>query len=294
MSKKRGVKSRLPGKRPRITRKRLAAALSLCLAAAGVAATRSPSARYAVGSAPLAESAPQQVPQPLSLAKEYVYAGGRLVATEEPTPSPTPAPAGPTPTNLVAALASVDAPSASVTVTWAAPSSAVLSYVVERTSAGGQYAPVGRPVAVPVFTDTTAAEGAAYLYRVRAVYAGGVSGYSNADLATAVAYTDDPLIGANDPQGRRPTKVYARHLTELRRAVDAVRALAGQGGAAWKDDPAPRAGGRILAAHFAELRANLRPALAALGLVALPDDPTLDAGRRVKVAHVQDVRDKVR
>jgi hypothetical protein len=49
--------------------------------------------------------------------------------------------------------------------------------------------------------------------------------YSNSDVATTVAFTDDPLIGSSDTQGGPATIIYARHLTELRRAVNAVRAL---------------------------------------------------------------------
>ena len=53
-------------------------------------------------------------------------------------------------------------------------------------------------------------------------------------------------------------------------------------------------GSPIRAAHYAELRANLNPALAALGVGQLPDDPTLAVGSSVRAAHTQDVREKIR
>lgn len=72
--------------------------------------------------------------------------------------------------------------------------------------------------------------------------------------------------------------------------VEAVRMLAG----VWKNDPAPLSGGAIPAAHFAELCANLNPALSALGIKTLPDDQTLGASQPVRAVHIQAVRDKVR
>lgn len=261
--------------------------LVLCVvAAASAAAIRWEPLRRVVGLPPLAASlSPQQ--QGLPLSKEYVYAGGRLVATEEPTPVP----AGPPPTNLVATTGTVAPPAATVNVSWSAPESgSPLSYVVERKGAGGQFQAVGLPVSAPTttFNDTSATEGSAYLYRVKAVYAGGVSSvYSNTDLATAVAFTNDPLqVGV--------TAIYARHLTELRRAVDAVRTLAGVGLSSWQSNPAPAQGGLVLAAHYLELRTNLNPALAALGIAQMPADSTLAIGMPVRVAHIQDVREAVR
>jgi hypothetical protein len=256
-------------------------------------ATRYNPVRRAVGLQPRPEPLTQG-PGGLPLSKEYIYAGGRLVATEEATPTPTPT--GPPPTNLVATLSTVNPPSASISVTWAPPSSGtVANYIVERAGTLGQFTPVGQPVTAASFNDTTASEGIAYLYRVKAVFTnGGISDYSNADLATAVAFTDDPLIGVNDPQGRPATIIYARHLTELHRAVDAVRVLAGIGAAAWKNDPAPQSHGSILKDHFLELRTNLNLALPLLGMTALPDDASLAVNLPVKVAHIQDVRDKVR
>jgi hypothetical protein len=192
-----------------------------------------------------------------------------------------------------------------VSLTWSAPAGSPTGYVVERaetrTADGPQYAALaqtatGAPTAADPYVDGTAAPGKVYLYRVRAAYAGGYSGYSNQDLATTYRYTgDDPLVGAGHPTLPR-SSVRAANLTELRAVIEAVRALAGVGAGAWKADPTPLLHGRVLAAHFAELRTNLNPALAALGMseMAAPDLAGIAERRPVKAAHVQDVRDKVR
>lgn len=313
MPKKTGAKKNGAERRPREVRARvnglkLTAVLALGLLSVGVAATRSPSLRRAAGLSPLTEPAPQATPQPLPLSKEYVYVGGRLVATEEPTTplaTPTPTPAGPPPSNLVATASLPTQNTAVVNLTWSAPTGSPTGYVVERaetrTADGPQYAPLAQtattaPTAANPYVDQTAVQGKVYLYRVKATYAGGFSGFSNQDLATTYRYTgDDPLVAAGHPT-LAPSAVRAANLTELRTVIEAVRALAGVGAGPWKEDPTPLLRGRILAAHFAELRTNLNPALAALGMSELPAPSGVGIAerQRVKAAHVQDVRDKVR
>lgn len=304
-AKKRGTERRPPKTLARVDGMKLAAVLALGLVSIGLAATRSPSLRRAAGLSPLAEPAPQTTPQPLALTKEYVYVGGRLVATEGPAATPTPTPAGPPPTNLVATASLPTQNTAVVNLTWSAPAGSPTSYVVERaetrTAEGPQFSPLAAtatspPTAAAPYVDQTAAQGKVYLYRVRANYAGALSAVSNQDLATTHRYTgDDPLVGAGHPT-RFPSVVRAANLTELRAVVEAVRALAGVGAGAWKQDPTPLLRGRILAAHFAELRTNLNPALVALGMSELPAPAGVGIADRqpVKTAHVQDVRDKVR
>lgn len=69
----------------------LVALCACALLAASFAATRLDPVRRAVGLQPLmAASLAQATPMSLSLSKEYIYAGGRLVATEEPVPPTTP------------------------------------------------------------------------------------------------------------------------------------------------------------------------------------------------------------
>lgn len=93
-SKKRSVKAAAAA-RPASTRrarspKYVAAALAACaLIAVSFAATRFEPVRRAVGMNPLT-AVPVQQPTPLPLSKEYIYAGGRLVATEGPLARPYP------------------------------------------------------------------------------------------------------------------------------------------------------------------------------------------------------------
>jgi Fibronectin type III domain len=270
-------------RRPRWTKVGVIVLAACLITASAATALRLGPVRRAVGLAPLIAPAAQQQAN-LNLSKEYVYAGGRLVATEEPTPQ-----GGPPPTNLVATVTTV---ATSVGLTWAAPSSGTIAnYVIERAqSKDGPFTQVGTsPQSQLSFTDTSAVADTAYLYRVKAAYsAGGASDYSNTDMATAVVFTNDPLQSG-------VTIIQAVHLTELRRAVDAVRLLAGLAAASWST-PAPQHGGVIQATHSLELRTNLNPALTALGLSQLSSDAggTLAVGLPVKAVHLQDVREKVR
>jgi hypothetical protein len=286
MSKRtKGVERRPREKRPHVGRLKLAAAgLSLCAVAAGVAATRYDTVRRAVGLQPLMVAPAQQS---LPLSKEYVYAGGRLVATEEPAAAPTPTPAGSPPTNLVAAATSAS----SVSLSWTAPGAGVLGYVVERRAASGaQEIPTGS--SSTSFNDTTPSGDYAYLYRVKAVYAGGASLYSNQDLATTVMFTDNSLRGVT---------IKAVHLTELRRAVNAVRRLVPNlGDAPWTypdpvSSPAPQRRAVYLE-DVTDLRARLDEALGPLGLPAggYPSIPTLARGAVVNADHFEQIRQRVR
>lgn len=262
-----------------------AAALVACVALVGAAAALW--APLGLGPAPPPPPAPAPQQANLALSKEYIYSGGRLVATEEPA-------AGPPPSNLVATTKSP----VRVDLSWTPPASgAVTGYIVERAqSKDGPFTRLTPDPTAASFVDAPPFADAAYLYRVRAVFASGASSdYGNVDIATTFAFADDPLIRVGNPQGLPPTKVKAVHLTDLRRAVDAVRSLVpSMGAGAWKGNPPPAINGSILAAHFKELRDQLNPALAALGIPQLPEDSTLGVGKAVKATHIQDVRDKVK
>ncbi len=284
-------------------------ALTCALLTAAYSATRYDAVRLAVGLRPLPAAAIDLHQGGPPLAKEYVYAGGRLIATEEPTPAPTPTPtpSGSPPSVLVATASFPSQTATAVKLTWSAPppGPTPTAYVVERASVRvsdgvkTDYAQLGQPVTqlptqtAPYF-DPAPEQGMVYAYRVRAVYAGGYSDYSNRDVATTFRYTgDDPLVGAGDPQ-HPPSTVSAAQLTELRQVIQAVRALAGSGPATWKQNPAPEGRGRVLADHFTELRQQLNPALEALGINPMPPDPNIASTKPVKKEGVQDVREKIR
>jgi hypothetical protein len=124
--------------------------------------------------------------------------------------------------------------------------------------------------------------GAAYLFKVRAVNAAGTqSAYSAPDIATVVFFTHDPIVPP-------VTTAKVLHVTELRTAVDAVRALAGLSAATWTSI---QVGAPIRAAVIVELRSALDAARSTLALpVVSYTDPTVGAGTRIKAVHVQDLR----
>jgi hypothetical protein len=343
-----------------------AALTALVLLAASAAATRYDAVRRAVGMGPLLVT-PAQGNANLPLSKEYVYAGGRLVATEEPGDAPAPpdnlrilnngvmhpfkatltwddnsvnetgfkiekngaqiAQVGPNvtsytiygscgdtyrvratnglgdsaysneayacmdvttvgPTGLLATATAAT----SVWLTWEAPAGAVDHYEVERWGGPSEgFSLVSTSTATSVADSVNPDK--AYLYRVRAVFTGGsTSGYSNADLATAVAFTDSQLQGIT---------IKATHLTELRRAVNAVRMLAGKGAATWTyPDPVSTPASQRRAIYLedvTDLRAMLDEAMGALGLpTGYPVSPALARKAVVSAQHFEQIRARVR
>lgn len=181
------------------------------------------------------------------------------------------------PTNLNA----VATGTTQVTVTWTAAPGAT-SYEVVR----GTGSPV--PVNGTTYVDNSVTAGTTYLYKVRSVDASSQrSGYTTPDPATTILFTDDPLVS-------NTTRIRAVHLTELRQAVNAMRAAAGLSAASFTD-PSP-AGVRVKKVHVEELRTALNAARTTLGLAAATfTDATLVSNTtRVKAAHVQELRTGVK
>lgn len=186
------------------------------------------------------------------------------------TPGPT------VPANLIATATSTT----SITITWSAASNAT-GYQLERsTNINAGFTLIASPQSTS-YVDSGRSPNTTYVYRVRAVGAGGTSGYSNLDHATTILFTDDPLA--------RGVIVKAVHLAELRTAVSAVRVAAGLPPVSGFTDP-PARGVIIKAVHIVELRNALTPALAALGKSASYTDPTLGRGFIVKAVHLQELR----
>jgi hypothetical protein len=235
---------------------------------------------------------------PTSPGKEYIYAGSRLVAIEEAAGAPTLA----APLNLEAT-----AYSAQVEVHWEATPGAH-HYQLERAADVGPDGPTFQPVQGNIpsnsYTDSVPTH-RAFLYRVRAADAAGtLSLPSNADLATSVTFTDNPLAG--QVANGAGTTIKAAHLRELRYAVNAVRALVRLAPATYSHpDPAPAAmqmeqgigwgtPREIFLADVLELRAALNEALSVLDMQrSYETDPNLTGGY-VKAAHFQEVRDRLK
>jgi uncharacterized repeat protein (TIGR01451 family) len=188
----------------------------------------------------------------------------------------------PVPTGLVATATSAT----QVGITWSASAGAT-SYQVERSSGGSGYVLVGSPTGTS-FTDPVSS-GTTYLYQVRAVGPGGTSAPSNKDLATTILFADDPLtVGV--------TLIKAQHLTQLRQAVNAVRAAAALAASSWTDPTLTVGVTSVKKVHIDELRSSLSAARTTLGF-SDPGftDPVLTAGVTVvKKIHTDELRQRVK
>lgn len=154
-----------------------------------------------------------------------------------------------------------------VNVSWL-ESTGATSYNVYRSTDGLTYSLAGN-TATTSFNDGGRTADTAYLYKVRAVN-GGESADSNIDLATTTIFTDDPLVAGT-------TLISATHVTQLRTAVDAVRALAGIGAGTYTDPTLTATVTTAKAAHVNDLRTELDAARADLGLTALSYAETVTA-----------------
>ena len=210
-----------------------------------------------------------------SPSKEYVYAGGRLVATEEPTASCGNPPSAPS--NLSATADSTT----TVNITWS-PSSGADHYEIQRReNITAPWANLSPNPSGTSFPDVVSSN-RCYLYRVRAVDASGLcpSAYGNVDLATTVAFTDSELQGE---------LIKAQHVIELRQAINLVRAAANIGAATWTNPL-----DQVRAIHFSELRTRLNEALTLLEVNQVSLDSEISLNSVVKAVHLQAVRGKVK
>jgi hypothetical protein len=185
-----------------------------------------------------------------------------------------------TPTGLVATATT----STNVNLSWN-PSPSAAQYEVMRASASSAYATV-TTTAMTSYSDSSVAEGATYVYKVRAIDASSrVSPFSVPDAATTMSFTDDPVLA-------NVTIIKAAHITELRQAVNLMRAAGGLGAMSFTDPVLST----VRAIHFQELRTALDQARAALGVTAISyTDPTLITGTTVvKAIHMQELRSGVK
>jgi len=167
-----------------------------------------------------------------------------------------------------------------VSLTWNAVSGAT-GYEIWRSSLGGAYAPLSSPTGTAA-TDPGLAAGTTYLYRIRAMIGGTAASAYAIDAATTIAFTDTSLVGA---------PIRAQHFTELRTAVNAMRAAAGLGAFTFTT-PTLTAGVPIARLHLTELRTALDAARATAGLPPIAyTDPVITATTTpVKAIHITQLR----
>ena len=173
----------------------------------------------------------------------------------------------------------IDLPVAHVSTSWNATTGAH-HYELERTTnVAANYTLVSANVTATSFTDNTVNSVTAYLYRVRAVdAAGNVSPYSNVDLATAISFVDDTLQVNS-------TTIKVAHVTQLRQAVNAVRAVTSSlSPVNWAEAISPTV--RVRASHILELHSGLDGARSALGLSACAYTNAA-TGQVVQKEHIQ-------
>ncbi|MGZ7038466.1 MAG: Ig-like domain-containing protein, partial [Thermoanaerobaculia bacterium] len=156
-----------------------------------------------------------------------------------------------TPTNVVATAMTPT----SVLVTWTGLAGA--TYEVMRLAANSVSSTVGSSTS-GALTDINAIADTAYLYAVREINPA-ISTYGTADLATTVIFTDSPLASGI---------VKTSHFTQLRTAVEAVRALAGLLPGSYTDTTLTSGTTTVKRVHLTGLRAALDEARAALLLPA--------------------------
>ncbi|MBI3940339.1 MAG: DUF11 domain-containing protein [Acidobacteria bacterium] len=196
-----------------------------------------------------------------------------------------------TPPAAPSALTAIACFGSEINLRWTDNSGDETAFILERkVGLSGSYTAVQTLAANATgYLDRGLTALATYYYRIRASNDIGASDYSNetnAAVASTSIFTDDPATAGITP-------VRAVHVTELRQAVDAVRACAGLTAATWTDPSLD--GAFIRAVHFQELRDKLAPALATLGLPAqvYTDDP-LAPGTTIKKVHLQELRQAIR
>ncbi len=186
-----------------------------------------------------------------------------------------------TPTGLIATATTPT----NVNVSWTTV--AGVTYELMRASAMSPYATLTTNAAMP-YPDGSVVADTSYVYRVRALDASSrVSPFSAPDAATTKFFADDPLIAHS-------TVIKALHITELRQAVNMMRAAASLGAGSFTD--ANPTGLLIQKIHIDQLRTALDQARLALGLPAINyTDGTINAQTTVvQAAHIEDLRTGVK
>lgn len=215
-----------------------------------------------------------------SVTAEYAGAGGFLGSTSAPLSYIVRAPEFSAPVGVTAETRGTTV----VRVSWLRVEGASRYEVFRRGPDGGfQLAGVTTWTAMG---DDFLTPDTAYVYFVRAIdSAGNASENSAEDVVVTMEFAD--------PSIRAATRVKAVHLTQLRTAVNAMRATAGL--AAFSFTDGELAGRPPRAVHFLELRDALSEARTALGFSAVTfSSPAPQTGGAVRASHLEELRNGVR
>ncbi len=188
--------------------------------------------------------------------------------------------AGSAPENLRATANSAS----QVTITWTAVATAT-GYQVLRGTSNASLILIATPSSNSYADTQGLAAGTTYVYKVRAAGPNFPGTLSAPDIATTVVFTDDPIVIGS-------TLLKGVHLTELRTAVNAVRAAAGLTAATFTD--AAPAGQSPKALYIQELRAALDPARSLMGLPAMSYSNAATAGTIVRAIDLVEIRNGVK
>lgn len=191
------------------------------------------------------------------------------------------------PPGAPSSFAATGTSTSAASLSWGAGSGSIDHYEIQRaTSKNGTFTTLSNTSSLS-FSDSGLSSNTTYIYRVRAVdAAGNYSDFSNTDIATTIVFTDVPIV-ANS------TDIKATHVTELRTAVNAVRAAAGLSASSWTDGSLT--GVDVKAVHINELRNSLDAALSALLLSSGSYTDTLTANvTPIKAVHINELRDRLK
>ncbi|HEX7150404.1 MAG TPA: hypothetical protein VF618_02875 [Thermoanaerobaculia bacterium] len=170
-------------------------------------------------------------------------------------------------------------------VSWSASSSTagILRYEVDwlwgsQATAVAAVLPPALSVAIP---SSAAPPGQTSIYRVRAVDTNVIPGdYSTIDFATAIGAPADVSVGA---------AITAAGITQLRTAIDAVRAAAGLSQMVW---PSPT--GVVAATHLLEMQLRLNEARVLLGASPVQFLDPVTVGGPIRASHFNTLREATR
>ncbi|HEU4887738.1 MAG TPA: hypothetical protein VFV49_07630 [Thermoanaerobaculia bacterium] len=154
-------------------------------------------------------------------------------------------------------------------------------FEIWRSANHAPFALVGTPAGTAA-TDPGRASNTTYLYQLRARRGVAASPFTNVELATTLMFQDTTLTAS---------RIKAVHVTQLRSAVNAVRAAAGLAPASFPDATLTPGSTKINLVHLTSLRTALDEARAAIGVPAIPyAQPTLTAGSIVRATHLIELR----